>query len=206
MVRANEYPQLLVLKEKHSESYYLLNSPEDLHRVATSIIRDRAALGYYNTDVDRLVAERETAIDKLIESSGLSKDIAPRTPEGIRAVMALKGTDEDRAAKLLGVDPAAFAAYPVSLKSKALDGAYKYIQSLPRLLTNFKQEIEDAESILKIMNTERAEELDIEQRNRRSNLALWILEGRRDYQYEGYDFEYFQPIPTAEALEASRNK
>lgn len=207
MARADEYPNLFILKEKHSESNYLINSPEDLHRVATSIVRSRAATGYYyDTDVEKLIASREEAIDGLIERSGLSKDLAPRTPEGIREIMALKGTDEDRAARLLGVDPAALAAYPAPLKATAIEGAQKYVSNLPRILTNFQRDIEDAENILKIVSTEKAEELDIEHRNRRVNLALWILESRSDYEYEGYEFESFQAIPTAEDLEASRKK
>lgn len=206
MVRPNDYPKLMILKEKHSESYYLLNSPEDFHRVATSIVRERAALGYYyNTDVDKLIEEREREIDKLIEASGLSKEIAPRTPEGIRKVMVLK-SEEERAAKLLGVEVSALAAYPAPLKAQALKGAQSYIDRLPRVLTNFKQEIEDAENILKLVSTEKAEELEIEHRNRRHNLAAWILEGHRDYEYEGYDFEDFEQVPTAEDLEATRKK
>lgn len=203
---ARSYPRLLTIKEKHYERKYLINSPEEFHRVAVSIIRERAALGYYyDTDVDGLIAKREDAVDKLIEASGLSKEIAPRTLEGIREVMVLKG-EEERAAKLLGVEVSALAAYPAPLKAQALKGAQSYIDKLPRVLTNFKQEIEDAENILKLVSADRAEELEIEHRNRRHNLATWILEARGDYEYEGFDFEDFEQVPTAEDLEATRKK
>lgn len=202
----NKYPQLLVIREKHSSRNYLISSPEELHRVAVSIIRERAALGYYYaTDVEGLIAQREKAIDNLIEKSGVSKDAAPRTPEAVRELMAIQG-DEPRTAKLFGIEVSALEAYPAPLKEKAIESARSYIRSLPRVLTDYKQDIDDAENILKIVNTEKAEELEIEHRNRRSNLALWILEARGDYEYEGFEFEDFEPVPSTDELEASRKK
>lgn len=203
---ARSYPRLLIIKEKHYERKYLINSPEELHRVAVSIIRERAALGYYyDTDVEGLIAKREEAVDRLIEKIGLSKDTAPRTPEAIRELMAISG-DENRTAKLFGIEVSALEAYPAPLKEKAIESARSYIRSLPRVLTDYSQSIEDAEHIRKIVETEKAEELEIERRNRRSNLALWILEARGDYEYEGFDFEDFEQVPTAEDLEATRKK
>ncbi len=195
----NKYPQLLVIREKHYTRNYLISSPEELHRVAVSIIRERAALGYYyDTDVEGLIAQREEAVDQLIKKAGLPKDSAPRTPEEVR--------EAGGAAKLFGIEVSVFEAYPALLKEKAIESARSYIRSLPRVLANYKQEIDVAENILKIVTTERAEELEIEHRNHRSNLALWILEARSDYEYEGFDFVDFEPVPSADELEASRKK
>lgn len=202
--RTSAYPQLLTIKEKHSDSTYLVNSIEEVHRVATAIVRERAKLGYYyETDVEKLKLDRERAVDKLIEKAGFATDTAPRTAE---ALSELTGTEVERAAKLLGVEPAALEAYPEKIRAQVIAATALYEKSLPRVLASHSQEIQDAENILRLVGTEKAEELTIDHRGRSHNLALWILEGRRDYEYEGFDFEYPETVPTAEDLEASRSK
>lgn len=201
MAREQSYPMLMIFKEKHDDLTYLVQSAEETHRLAVAKIRERAEIGYYELDTEQLKVERDKAIDKLIVSCGFSIDHAPRTANELAAV---EGTAEERAARFLGVESWAFLAYPEQIKENVLLGLSKFETSLPRRVSSYAAEIQDAENIQLILMSEKAEELTFDHRGRILNLALWILDSRRDAQYEGYELIDPLAAPTSEELEKSR--
>ena len=199
------YPQILVFDEKHGDDTYIVNSPEEFHRIAVAKIRARANYGEFGEiDPAKIEKERDRAVKRLIESSGVPVESAPTTLEGLKALG--EGTDEELAAKLFAVELSVFQAFPKVIKEQSLQGAAKYIKTLPRTLSDYENELNEARSIDLIVKSERAEELTTSYRGRSYNLAVWILESRQDYQYEGYDLDVPRVAPTAEELEAERTK
>jgi len=199
------YPQILIFEEKHGDDTYLVNSREEFHRIAVAKIRARASYGEFGeVDPAKIEKERDRAVKQLIEASGIPAETAPTTVEGLKALG--EGTEEELAAKLFGIELSVFQAFPKTIREQSLQGAAKYIKGLPRTISNYEDELNEARAIDLIVKSERAEELVLEERGRSYNLAAWILESRQDYQYEGYDLEAPQVAPTAEELEAKRTK
>lgn len=49
LVQDNE-PQILILKEKHGNSYYIVNSEKELHDICVNVLKDRLEKGWYNAE------------------------------------------------------------------------------------------------------------------------------------------------------------
>lgn len=201
MARNQSYPQLMIFREKHGDSIFSVDSAEAAQRVAVAVIRERAGYGYYPVDVAELERELSKGVKSLIEECGFPKETAPRTVEALKAI---QGSPEERVAKIFGVDPDDFRGYPASIRESALANLDKFESLLPRRIAPHADEINDAKNIQLILSSERAEELTTSYRGREHNLALWILDGRRDYEYEDYEFMQPRSAPTPEELEESR--
>ena len=199
------YPQILVFDEKHGDDTYLVNSPEEFHRIAVAKIREREENGWFGeVEAADIEANRDRAVKRLIESCGIPAETAPLTVE---ALNDLGGeTDEERAAKLFGVELSVFRAFPETIREQSIQGAAKYIKGLPRMISDYADRLNEVRAIELILKSERAEELTTSYRGRAYNLAAWILDSRRDYEYEGYELDSPRVAPSAEKLEASRTK
>lgn len=205
MHRTISSPTLLVFEEKHGEDTYLIESLEEFYRIAVAKIRERHEYGYFGIDTPaQIERERDQRIERVIEAAGVAKEYAPRTEDAVRELKEL--TEEARAAKLFGVTPEVFSAFPQPIREQSLENISKLLSGVSRAFTNSQEELESARNIELIVETERAEELNITYREVSINLAEWILDGRRDGQYEGYELTTPRRAPSAEELEANRKK
>lgn len=76
LVQDNE-PQILILKEKHGNSYYIVNSEKELHDICVDVLKDRLQRGFYDVDEEsdeELGFESEEQIQNLPD--GIIKDKA----------------------------------------------------------------------------------------------------------------------------------
>lgn len=196
------FPVLMTFKEKHDDDAYIVNSEEEIHRLAVYKIRERFSGGWF-VGVAAFESELQSSIGRLIERSELSADTAPRT---IVELKALTGTEEERAAKLFGMEPSDLSKLPASMAKSVVEKSNSFQKSLVATIGNYDRDLDEARDIETIVVSKRAEELTKEYRGRSYNLALWVLDSRQDYEYEGFEIDSPRAIPSAEALEAGRSK
>lgn len=208
MPRPNEFPQILIFKEKRYEDTYLVNSREELNRIAVSKVRERAEIGYYeHTDPEKILNDREKAIDYLIEASGLLKEHCPRTVEELNELQNELHSPQ-RAARFLGVTDEVFRSYPAPVIKKIMELQLNFELQLPKLFQRSADDLLEAQKVNLVVHSEEAETLTLKALGIKSyaNLAYSLIQDRAYQQYEGYEIVYPEAIPTAEQLEESRVK
>ncbi len=197
------YPQLMVFDEKHDKEIYIVQSKEDEIRIAVMKLRERASMGYYETDPSQFEAAMEKGITELIDRCELDPKSAPRTVEALNALQS-QGSKVDQVASAMGIPTEVFENFPAPMRERALRNYESFIAKLPRRISGYLQEIEDARDFELLLKSEGAEKLTKTHRGREHSLALWLLDSRRDGEYEGYDLESPMAVPSEADLEAAR--
>jgi len=201
MPRQAAYPAIFKFEEKYGDEIYIVQSEEEVNRVAVAKIRERYADGWYPR-VEDYEADLDRALDRLIKEFELNPETAPRSLE---ALHALKGSsDEASVAALFGMDVNTLKALPSSMSESLVDRAKLFVKKLTSTIKEYSSEIEDARDIELIVHSEKADELLKEHRGRTTNLARWILNARKDHEYENYEIDSPQLAPTAEQIESGR--
>lgn len=201
MPRQTAYPAIFKFEEKYGDEIYLVHSEEEVNRVAVAKIRERYAEGWYPRVKD-YEEELDRALTRLIKEFELNPEKAPRSLE---ALQALKGSnDEESVAALFGMDVATLKALPSSMGESLVEKAKLFVKKFTSTIRNYSTEIEDARDIELIVHSEKADELLKEYRGRTNNLARWILNARKDHEYENYELDSPQLAPTPEQIEAGR--
>jgi len=198
--RRETYPALMTFKEKHDNEVYIVNSSEEIHRLAVAKIRERFQYGYYAKAAE-YEHDLNRSIDQLIAQSDIPAETAPRT---VAELEALTGNDTECAAALFNMDVVTFNALPASMGKSLLEKANSFRTRLHRVIGNAADDIQSAQEIELIVHSEQAEKLTKAFRGREYNLALWILDARQDYEYEEYDIDQPRVAPTEEELAATR--
>lgn len=199
------YPQLMIFDEKHDREIYIVQSKDDEIRIAVMKLRERASMGYYDTDPSEFEAAMEKGITELIDKCELDPKSAPRTVEALKALQE-QGTKSDQVASTMGITAEVFEGFPSPMRERALKNYEIFVAKLPRRISGYLQEIEDAKDFELLLRSEGAEKLTKTHRGREHSLALWLLDSRRDGEYEGYDVESPRTIPSEADLESARRE
>jgi len=201
MPRQASYPAIFKFEEKYGDEIYIVQSEDEVNRVAVAKIRERYAEGWYIKASD-YEDELNRALDRLIKEHDLDFEKAPRTLE---ALHELKGDDDQASvAALFGMDVDILKALPAPMREKLVEKAKSFVKKFSSTIRNYSAEIEDARDIELIAHSERAQDLQKEYRGRTTNLARWILNSRKDHEYENYEIDQPQLAPTEEQIEAGR--
>jgi len=201
MARQAAYPAILKFEEKYGDEIYIVQSEDEVNRVAVAKIRERYANGWY-PKVSDYEEDLNRALDQLISQFELDPE---KTPRSLEALSKLKGANEEESvAALFGMDVATLKALPASMSEKLIDKAKLFVKKFNSTIREYSSEIEDARDIELIVHSEKAHELTKEYRGRTTNLARWILSSRQDHEYENYEIDQPQLPPTVEQIEAGR--
>jgi hypothetical protein len=159
--------EVLVAEEKHGDIYYLLASPEDKNAVALSLLRERAATGYYYPSLAGLEEQRQEILNTPPRDSAAALPYHADLSAAAQAEIAAKDAEEHLKYQARHL--------------RALEGDLTFARNLEKLLA-----LPVAEALALTYTTRRGRELP---------LALSLLEERSDGEYEGFRIETLQEAP-----------
>lgn len=174
------YPSILVLKEKHDDSMFLIQSPDDFARVAASTVLNRAKEGYYYPSFEQIEKK------KIQRVSELEASLSPADKE------------------LLVMDESEIIALPEKLSRFAIQVQEKFMGDVLQIEKSFDGDLELANLVKALRESDAPHELLHNSEGRSVNAAIHILDLRASYQYEDYELEQFSAIPTVDEVRSAR--
>lgn len=89
------YPHIFILKDKHDDVHYIINSVEEALRVRLSVLRERAESGYYYRTVEEITREYNSEVKQATKKAmgdfaGLSEEEAQELPAKLKEVYAAR--------------------------------------------------------------------------------------------------------------------
>lgn len=166
-MNVQETPKLLILEEKHGDSYYLINNEEEMARVALGILRKRHEEGYWYPTLEELDADETRALQSLVK----------RTEE-----MGLLSDEE-------------MSQLPEALKESAREKVQAYRSRRYSIRRNYAIDRQFATLLGELLDADEEEAVARRVAPRVGNpgarLATRLLEARKDNQYEGFHLERF---------------
>jgi hypothetical protein len=155
---------IIIFHEKHGDSIYDASTPEAIARACASIIKERYEQGWY---------------------------YAPEPPKPL--------SDEDQA--VLDLDDETLAAMPAAIRTPLFEKRTKLAKRHKSLLRNYLTAMEEFNAIEAIALASSLDEAAAmtrtdtytlstgEVKMKVKNLARWVIDGRGDFEYEGYSIE-----------------
>lgn len=176
----NPAPKILVIKEKHGESTYLIESVDDFARVAASVVLSRAKTGYYYPTVDSITRDKEVSLRNL----------------------NVRFSDADR----IFVDMAdnEVESLPANLVKFAEDVRKKYREAVQQVEDSYANDLKFAELVVKLQEAEFPHKAGVRVGGQAYRLASYLLDCRAEHEYEGYEFERLSALPTDDEIQELR--
>lgn len=176
----NTAPKILVIKEKHGESTYLIESVDDFARVAASVVLDRAKTGYYYPTVDHVRRDKEVSL----------RNLNARFSDAERIFVDMTDSDVE--------------ALPASLAEIAGDVRKKYREAVQQVEDSYAKDAKFAELVVKLQEAEFPHQAVVRVGGQAYRLASYLLDCRAEHEYEGYEFERLSAIPTDDEIQELR--
>lgn len=176
----NTAPKILVIKEKHGESTYLIESVDDFARVAASVVLDRAKTGYYYPTVDHVRRDKEVSL----------RNLNARFSDAERVFVDMTDSDVE--------------ALPASLAEIAGDVRKKYREAVQQVEDSYAKDAKFAELVVKLKEAEFPHQAVVRVGGQAYRLASYLLDCRAEHEYEGYEFERLSAIPTDDEIQELR--
>lgn len=172
---AERYPHILVLKEKHGDEYYIINTAEEGLRVRLAVLRERSESGHYYPTFEDVQHEYKRDVKEITKKA--MGDFYALSDEDVSALPAkLKEAYDARKADL-------------ETRLAKLEAAYANDFWFPKLLEKVLALPEEEAIALK----EVRKHLGCREYVYNAVNSLW--NARSDAEYEGAEIEYAQPIP-----------
>lgn len=176
----NTAPKILVIKEKHGKSTYLIESVDDFARVAASVVLDRAKTGYYYPTVDHVRRDKEVSL----------RNLNARFSDAERIFVDMTDSDVE--------------ALPANLAEIAGDVRKKYREAVQQVEDSYAKDAEFAELVVKLKEAEFPHQAVVRVGGQAYRLASYLLDCRAEHEYEGYEFERLSAIPTDDEIQELR--
>lgn len=165
----NRYPAIMVVKEKHRDTYFYLTDPEDLHKVAVMLLKERKEDGYWYPSAESIEQQKTRSLERLAE--GAKAEYLELSEEQVETL-------------------------PEAIKQEAVKYRTKHAQQVARINEEARSEMVFVNRLDEVLSADEPHKVTFTSKRNGNeyNLAFSLLQHRADGEYEGYDFEIPEKI------------